>query len=642
MSVQFGRWNFENRAVDPEFLSKAAKLTMRYHGEEQRFCSCGPLAMFFQPFQMTKESAQERQPLNPSGLALTWDGRLDNREELIRLLHLDVCHARTDAEIVLAAYMKWQAGCFTRLIGDWAVAIWDQGKNTLLLSKDFAGTRHLFYVLEARCITWSTVLDPLVFLAGRTFEINEEYIAGYLSTYPPTHLTPYAGINAVPAGAYLEVSKNGAQMHVYWNFDPAQHIRYRTDAEYEEHFRSLLALSVRRRLRSSFPVLAELSGGMDSTSIVCMADTVIAAGQAETPRLDTISYFDENEPNWNERPYFSLVEKQRGREGYHIDLGGCEGAFDVLEEGPFCPLPGFDRLQWNRLQEFSRYLISTGSRVLLSGVGGDEFLGGVPLPNPELQDLLARLHWLRFVRQLSKWSLQKRQPWTHLSFAAIEEFLPQAIRKLYKHTPAAPWLSRGFLRSHAHIFSADTAAKMLVGPLPSFQSNVATLDHVRRQLHVSHLNTVANQRVSYPFLDRDLLTFLFAIPREQLLRPHQRRSLMRRALVKIVPQEILQRRRKAYIARQPLTMIQSSFPKLERLLKAAVLSFPGRLDGEVLSNTLHRAKHGQIEQLIPLLGLLKLELWLQSLVSRNLLTTLPRDVKELADGEYLGEKAAVF
>ena len=60
---------------------------------------------------------------------------------------------------------------------------------------------------------------------------------------------------------------------------------------------------------------------MDSSAIVCMADTIIARGATETPRLDTVSYYDDSEPNWNERPYFTKVEEKRGRTGCHIDIG---------------------------------------------------------------------------------------------------------------------------------------------------------------------------------------------------------------------------------------------------------------------------------------------------------------------------------
>ena len=79
-----------------------------------------------------------------------------------------------------------------------------------------------------------------------------------------------------------------------WQFDPNKRIRYKTNAEYEEHFRTVLAKAFECRLRSDRPVLAELSGGMDSSSIVGMAHLVIARGQAECPRLDTISWFDDS------------------------------------------------------------------------------------------------------------------------------------------------------------------------------------------------------------------------------------------------------------------------------------------------------------------------------------------------------------
>src|SRR5256885_4258588 len=84
-------------------------------------------------------------------------------------------------------------------------------------------------------------------------------------------------------------------------------------------FRNLFRQSVRRRLRSDSPVLAELSGGLDSSSIVCMADDILATGGAETPRLDTLSIYDKTEPNGDDWIYFRKIEEKRGRPGVHID-----------------------------------------------------------------------------------------------------------------------------------------------------------------------------------------------------------------------------------------------------------------------------------------------------------------------------------
>src|SRR5205807_1259080 len=141
----------------------------------------------------------------------------------------------------------------------------------------------------------------------------------WLSFFPAAHLTPYVGIHSVPPASSVLIGPGRHMVSKYWDFDPKKRICYRIDGEYEEHFRGVFGEAVGRRLRSDNPILAELSGGMDSSSIVCMADTIIARGVAETPRLDTVSYYDDSEPNWNERPYFEKVEQKRGRTGCHID-----------------------------------------------------------------------------------------------------------------------------------------------------------------------------------------------------------------------------------------------------------------------------------------------------------------------------------
>jgi asparagine synthase (glutamine-hydrolysing) len=627
MSVQSGRWTFDGQPADHEFTRRAARLTTKYCPEGETTCLDKPLAMSFQPFQTTEQSRQENQPLvSSAGPVLTWDGRLDNRDELVCLLDLGGNPPHTDAGIVLAAYEQWNTGCFRTLLGDWALAIWDPRVPALFLARDFVGARQLFYTLESSRITWSTVLDPLVLLSGRPLQVSEEFIAGYLSTLPGTHQTPYVGISSVPPGTFVQIERRRALTREYWGFDPAHRIRYRTDRDYEEHFRYAFKEAVRRRLRASSPVLAELSGGMDSTSIVCMADALLAEGQAETPRLDTISYYDDDEPNWNERPYFSLIEQRRGREGYHIDVSGTEGAFLSPGEDFFFPMPGYDLLGLTRTREFHRCLEASQSRVLLSGIGGDEFLGGVPAALPELQDLFASLHCVRFLRQLFRFSMQQRRPWLHLWLDTIEEFLPQPVRRLYKHVRVPPWLTREFVHRHADVFWADSQRTALFGARPSLQSGVSTLHHMRRQLNCSHLEAPARYRVTYPYLDRDLLVFLFAIPREQLLRPGQRRSLMRRALAHLLPAEICNRKRKAFIARRPIQLIDTALPNIERLLEASFAAARAWLDLSVITAQLESARHGHPEYLIPLLGTLKLELWLQSAARQGVIDATPRQV----------------
>jgi len=301
VSVQFGRWNFDGKPVDRSYLEKANAIISPYgpDGGGSSY-SKGNISILYHAFHTTKESRREAQPhVLASRAVITWDGRLDNRAELIRRLTNVLTVHSTDVAIVAAAYEQWGTDCFAMLVGDWALSIWNPTHRSLILAKDPIGTRHLYYSLDKDQVTWSTILDPLVLFAGKTFALCEEYIAGWFTFFPAAHLTPYVGIHSVPPSSSVLFRPGKHTVRKYWNFNPDKQIRYRTDVEYEEHFRAVFAEAVRCRLRSDSPILAELSGGMDSSSIVCMADTILARGAAETPRLDTVSYYDDSEPNWN-------------------------------------------------------------------------------------------------------------------------------------------------------------------------------------------------------------------------------------------------------------------------------------------------------------------------------------------------------
>jgi len=256
MSVQFGRWNIDGKPVDRDYLEKARATIAPYGPDEAGSYLKGNISILYHAFHTTKESRRETQPhLTASGAVITWDGRLDNRAELIGQLKDGLTFDSTDVSIVAAAYEEWGTGCFARLIGDWALSVWSPNSRSLILAKDPIGTRHLYYAFDKNQVTWSTILDPLVLFAGRAFALEEEYIAGWLSFFPATHLTPYVGIHSVSPSCFVIVEPERQTISRYWDFDPAKKIRYRTDGEYEEHFRAVFAEAVRRRLRSDNPIL---------------------------------------------------------------------------------------------------------------------------------------------------------------------------------------------------------------------------------------------------------------------------------------------------------------------------------------------------------------------------------------------------
>jgi asparagine synthase (glutamine-hydrolysing) len=617
MTVQFGIWNLDGHQIPPDFLRRAGSLCCPYGTDRESQFSSDNMKAYFRPTHETQESRSAEQPVvGAKGTVLTWDGRLDNRDELCAELDLKADAQRPDARIVAAAYERWGVNSLAKLLGDWALAIWDPKEHSLVLARDFLGARQLYYIEDRGTVMWSTVLDPLVLLSPGALTICESYIADYLLVQPEAHITPFGGVKAVPPACFILIKKGCSFIHTYWRFDPKTRTRYLRDDQYEDHFRQLLEQALRRRLRSCFPVLAELSGGIDSSSLVCVADRIIARGEAATPRLDTISYYDDHEPSWNERPYFSIIEQKRGREGYHLDFGSTYGAFESSSTKLFHALPGHDERMRRKIDAIVSCAQKSQSRVLLSGIGGDEFLGGVPNPSPELQDLLVQLEWTTLMRQVFRWSLEKRRPWIRTAHDFLIELLPMCACPWFARSPIPPWFTPKLRAIHRATYRASFRHTSPPCGLPSFQASLDALDHVKRQLS-SAQRAYGVFSATFPYLDRDLLSFLFSIPREQLLRPGQRRSLMRRALSDTVPREVLSGRRKAYVARHPLILLQTSSAQIKPLFDSPLVVKNGWVDLPRFLDELESAKNGRTRHQSALHRTLHLELWLRSIAGRT-------------------------
>ena len=108
MSVQFGRWNFEGQPPAPDYIEKVSATLAPYGPDSNESYSKGGIKILYRAFHTTKESRREKQPyISPSGAVITWDGRLDNRADLISELRDSLTVNSTDVAIVAAAYEKW-------------------------------------------------------------------------------------------------------------------------------------------------------------------------------------------------------------------------------------------------------------------------------------------------------------------------------------------------------------------------------------------------------------------------------------------------------------------------------------------------------------------------------------------------------
>jgi len=615
MGVQYGISNQTGARLDPEQLAEARLVLTPYAPDGMECHSEQSVAFLFCPLHGTLESSrQQRSIVSHGDNVLIWDGRLDDRPRLLARLGEQVGRDRSDADLVAACYRTWGVECFAELLGDWALAIWDSVARTLILAKDFIGTRHLYYRIEKNQVTWSSVIDTLVRARNDPSCVNFEYLAGCLFSLPAAELTPYTGVFSVPPSSFVLIQDGRLTTTKYWDFSPSKTIRHGSDSEYEAHFLEVFRESVRRRLRAGAPVLAELSGGMDSSSIVCVADGLEGSAKEGCSALETVSYYSSTEPDWDEKPYFEKVEQMRGRAGSHIDVGP-KGFFRFEFDSARTEfLPGA-RPSTQADEEIASYMKSIGSRVLLSGLGGDEVMGGVPTPVPELSDLLLSGNFRELAHKLKVWALALRKPWWHLFAETVRDYFPKPLASESSTEAPAPWIRLEFMRRYRQAVLGYSSRIALFGCLPSFQYNLQTVDALRRTLAWSPLSAEMLCERRYPYLDRTLLEFLFAIPREQLVRPGQRRSLMRRALRGIVPPEIVNRRRKAFVSRAPRNALASERNQISS--RDFITSQMGLVDRDRLLEEIQNAVLGKDISLVSLVRTITLECWLRHVSSQH-------------------------
>jgi len=620
MKLICGHWDFTGKAGSAFLAGWQSSSTDALQVGSDIFCDDGlqMVARGSSPLHV-ESSAQMHTDSKPS-FVLAWDGRLDNRSEIMREIGIAPTSDTPDTQLVAAAYRRWKISSFSKLKGDWAISVWDVAGQCLVLAKDPMGMRPLFFARSSQGIKWSNSIEWIVRNA-ETGEINMEYVAGWFSFFPATHLTPYCGVAAVPPSSFVRLLRDSSTVAKFWEFPAAQILRLADDYEYEERFRQEFASSVRRRLRTVNPILAELSGGVDSTSIVCVADSLLAHEQGLAPRLDTLSFYDDTEPNWNERPFFELVEQKRGKTGLHFKVDSTQDLRFLLSPSEHLACtPGELTRTTGLRKEIGGLTGSTEYDAILSGIGGDEFTGGVPTAIPELADLLVTARFQKLAHQLKAWSLAQRRPWIHVLLETMRSFVAPPRSSGTSQPRSLPvWLSENFGRQYRSVLMGYEKPLTLWGSLPTFQDNLSVVDALRRQLAATAIECAGIPSKSYPFLDMDFLQFLFSVPREQLIQPGRRRSLMRRALAGLVPDEILNRKRKAYVLRSPTIAIGACWRELQAFAGNMISEQLGIVSSRLFLETMDKIRSGHEMAILPVYRLLLIECWLRNLAEHNVL-----------------------
>jgi asparagine synthase (glutamine-hydrolysing) len=615
MNIIFGIWRPQGPPVTKEELESMAVHTRRFASDGEWFHLCPEIGFGVQAQYTHERSQLEIQPASDMvGNLLIYDGRLDNYYDLMGELDL-TGDKIPDSEIILCAYRRWGDECFGRFVGDWALVLWNASSRMLYLARDHAGARTLYYSIGLNgLIRWSTYLDSFVATELLT-TLDPMYIATYLAGIPLYSKTPYRDVFSVLPSYFVKTDLNGVAPIQHWAPPLREQVAYGSAHEYEECFLHLFGNAVARRTTPDSAAVAHLSGGMDSTSIVCMSDTLRRNNNPEARLLDTLSFYDNSDPNWNERPYFTLVERARGKAGIHIDSSRYQLHLGhAPDTGSPNLYPGSDAIN----AEWDRALLSRtrprGYRAIISGIGGDELTGGNADATPQLADYFVTGQ-LRAAASLAVTSCLAMRISLLAQIRHVLAFIWDHRNTSYlaRAWTSMPWLTQSTITlCEASLVETPVPSYRPVATLPSSVDNSKVWWYMLRTQPHLRPSEVYRYEYRYPYLDRDLADFLLRVPQHRLSRPGRRRDLMRRALRGIVPTEIIERRRKAFALKGALAQINIIGETCESVFKTSLLEDQGFLISKQFTQAVRGAiatRHSEWFGVV--LRAFNLELWLQ-------------------------------
>ena len=462
----------------------------------------------------------------------------------------------TYAKLFLAAYEAFGPRCLEQIDGTFAVAIWDEREKTLFSARDPIGVKPYFYAQWGNKFFFASEINQILAVPGFPRRPNDTMIGVYLAEDVDLfHETFFDGIFRLQAGSFITVKGGHIQRTVYWDIDPSRQTILPDDEAYGARFLELFRKSVDKHMFSNVPLGSNLSGGLDSSSIVCMASALRKA-QGESSPLHTFSLAFENKA-CDERPHMLAIGAEANIH-HHQFVADEEDVFSFIPTVQVRhaePLRSMGIVLFWRLKQLAA---QAGIRVLLNGMGADEILGGINLYY--LADLLKEGKWgtlhrmLKGLAELDPFALQL-SPWGFLIRFGMRPLLPDSINLMRRQIrgDAVP----GFI-DQAFAKRTGLARKLLTRQPRRFddlyrQSSYEGLRQLYTPLlmHCEDTNNAGfGLESQFPFLDRELVEYLFSIPRDQKVRDGVTKIVLRNGMKGILPDSVRNRTDKGFIDTQ--------------------------------------------------------------------------------------------
>ena len=554
----------------------------------------------------TPESLYDIQPLRhpSSGVTLSAHARIDNRDELIRDLRLEITtpisdiqspspnHQSpiTDSQLILHAYLRWGEDCVRHLLGDWVFAIWDSYQRKLFLARDHFGISSLYYYQGAGFLAFASSIKALLALSQIPQRPNLLCIAQTLTIWPGDGTqTAYEGILQLPNAHTLAVKAGQIEARRYWNFDNAPTLRLGSDDAYAEAFLEIYTEAVRCRLRipsstgkgsggESKGIGATLSSGLDSSSVCALAARELRqqGGSLHTytsiPIYPTEGLAGKNRYG-DEAPLVEIIrtfipnlDVEYIRAEHFSPLDGIARALE-LHDGP-ATVAG-NAFWLHALLEKAQH---QGLGVLLTGQMGNgsvSWSGG----SENYWPLLLTGRWSELRNKARDCTSLYRTIRSHFVRPLVQPFRDQVTR--LRQMERYPWADYAAISSHFARSLHLVEQMQATGHDPFF---IPPIDPSQAQLSLFRLASPmvgapwAENGAAYglevrdPTMDKRLIEFCLAIPQEQYRLDGQDRSLVRRAMVGLLPDAVRINTRRGRQAADLGHRLLAELPRVQNLM----------------------------------------------------------------------------
>ena len=539
MSAITGIYHPYENPIDFQNLEKMTQILSHRGADDFGIWSESFIGFGHRMLWTTPESLVEKLPLisKNANLVITADARIDNRDELIDLLDLKNIPAKevSDSQLILSSYEKWGNSCVDRLIGDFAFAIWDGRRKLLFCARDRFGIKPFYYYHSDRAFIFASEIKGLFCVPEVPRKLNQTRIGNYLASITDDkQITFYQNILRLPPACTLEVNKEGIKIESYWSVDSKYELKLDSDEDYADKFRELFTEAVRCRLRSAYPVGSMLSGGLDSSSITCVAKKILKENAKE--RLQTFSFVFDKISESDERSFINTV----------IDRGGISPNY--IHGDRVSPLVDIEKIFWYQDEplyladlylDWKTYELANqlGNRIILDGFDGDGVIS----------------YGLGYLREL------KRTGQLQKLFFEVREYAKNILG--YSQNVDVSWQtteSKSKKDSPAY-FRESLLNDKFVEQIEFIKQDRALakkrydLDTTQRQEHCDNLNRGAlvarieeldktaaafGVELRYPFLDKRLVEFCVSLPTEQKMQLGWTRMILRRGMEGILPKEV--------------------------------------------------------------------------------------------------------